>query len=126
VTEPASGDRITEGSVYRRIPNWPNYFKDGRPTSLNFRPDSGENTVSMALTSMITPDELLAGSPGFGRCTLHIVHLLALGLTVAYTPEHGQGHVDVGGLEGKDKATIEVRRRVSFFAENVHAPVPGP
>ena len=112
MADPAPGQSVPTGSVYRRIPNWQDYFKDGRPTSLNFRPDSGEETVSMALTSMVTPDELLAGFPGFGRCTLKIEALLALGLTVTYTPEHGQGHVDVGGLAGKDDCAALPPRRL--------------
>lgn len=93
------GQEITDGVVYRRIPNRPTFYdhEQHRPTSQTFRRDAQEPYVSMSLASLCTMDEVMAGDEhrDFGLCSLPVSSLIALGLTVTYEPDYGYAHVGV-------------------------------
>lgn len=73
----------------------------------------------MALESMTTPEEMLAGFEGFGLCEVDVEWLEA-DVTVTYSPspEDGQAHVAVRGI------TKGMRRRLAHRARVVVTPTP--
>jgi hypothetical protein len=68
----------------------------------------------MFLKDWITPDELLAGHPGFGYCELDVEKLVGLGFRVVYQPdEGGPAHFGVHGtLDKKMQQTLVTLCRV--------------
>jgi hypothetical protein len=83
VTEPLlqAGQAIASGVVYRRIPNWDDFYEydEDRPTNQAFRLDTGDEYLSMYLNSLTTPEEVLAGPEhvGFGLCQFEVSDLLS-------------------------------------------------
>jgi hypothetical protein len=114
------GDEVTSGVLYRRIYPDPNFFKDGRATSLNFLPDRRDPSmeVSMYRAAENTPSDVLEGHEGFGLLEIGVENLYALGLRVIYTPQWGKGHVSVLGFRKKP----EQPRRDAAFASHVQIP----
>lgn len=120
-----AGQQITDPdlSVYRRIPNKPNYYAHAknRPSGLNFLPDSEEEDVSMWLTHMTAPEKMLDGLPGFGLCEIRLAVLINLGLRITYEPNEGEGHVSVWGLKDSPDS---LRRVIAKQAATVRKPDP--
>lgn len=127
----APGERITAGSLYRRIPNKKDYFvfdaNPPRPGGLTFLPDGGEPYTSTSLTEMTTPEKVLEGHPGYGLCEA-LIEQLPAGVTATYEPQDGEeDHVAVWGL-GRDataggKNEGERRRRaIALSAKVIRTP----
>jgi hypothetical protein len=118
-----AGKPITDGVLYRRIPNKADYYAEAedRPSGLVFLPDKDEDYVSMSLQSKITPEKLLAGHPGYGLCEIDVRDLLEVGLRVTYQPEHGDDHVAVWGFSSS-KPGARLRRKVAFRARVIRRP----
>ncbi len=119
----AQGDPITEGSLYRRIPPLDGYYAHDRqrPSSLAFLPDTDDEYVSMALASLVRPEQVLSGFAGFGLCEIAVSVLIDLGLRVTYQPEYGEGHVAVWGLDS-NKPGIKLARKIAHRALVIQAP----
>jgi hypothetical protein len=117
--------RITEGILYRRIFNDPDYFvpdepdaagQPGRPSSFAFLPDGNEPYTSMYLKNIVSEDEMLKDCPntcpGCGLCEIDARMLTGLGINATYEPEWGIGHVGVWGLDST-KPGGRLRRKVA-------------
>ena len=92
------GQRIAEGTLYRRIPPWPNFFdhEEGRPERIAFR-RGGHDYLSMYLKEWIAPEEVASDPPGSGVCEIDVKDVVAIGLRVTYQPEYGRAHVGIWG-----------------------------
>ena len=125
-TEPPyqPGERILSGSLFRRIPNWQNFYLPAavppRPTGFAFDPDRDEQYTSMALASVTTPEEVLSDYPDFGLCVVR-VETFPNGVHATYEPEHGAGHVAVWGLKA-GKGAERLRRALALRAEVIRSP----
>lgn len=128
-----SGDEITEGVLYRRIPPIPDYWVDDekRPSSLNFMPDTGEPYVSMDLKDPAEPDadqvrRVLTSDgalPGSGLFEIDVAVLREFRLKVTYEPEYGERHFGVSGWEQmSNKDAVRTRKKLSRRARVVEEP----
>jgi hypothetical protein len=75
------GHRLTEGRLYRRIPNWAGFFDDeaGQPEPLIFQPREKDQGC---ISTFLIEDEARASleSPqheGFGLCVLDVEKMIA-------------------------------------------------
>jgi hypothetical protein len=128
-----SGDEITEGVLYRRIPPIADYWvvDEGRPSSLNFRPDTGEPYVSMDLKDPDEPEaqqikRVLATEgaiAGSGLVEIDVAVLRELRLKVTYEPEYGERHFGVAGWEQMTtKDAIRARKKLTMRTRVVEKP----
>ena len=101
-----SGEEITEGTVYRRIPNWRGYFdpRTGRPLRKTFEPrpqDEGALSTDLARSEA---ERKLEKHPGFGLCALDIEQMRTQtggkARVVRTLPE--RSHVRILGCDGED------------------------
>jgi len=122
VTEPqyAAGQQLTSGTLYRRIYFSEAYYQDGKVTSQAFARKSDQDHLSMALSSLITPEDLVAqaGDSRFGVLAIDVADLVSEGLQVVYDPSEGEGraHVQVRG-----ELSRAARKRL---AEKARVPIP--
>lgn len=92
------GDLISTGKLYRRIFPGEHYFKDGRPTSLVFLPDSDESGVSAHLAELASAEEVLTDHANFGLAEISVETVIQKGLRVIFDPKENQpGHVEIVG-----------------------------
>lgn len=117
----AKGERLTEGLLYRFIPNWRtlwDYDLD-RPSPRAFRRRSGEQYVSMYLDGLTGVQQLEALRPTFGICAVRVEDLLRGPvqdplIEVVYEPDEeqpeGRAHVAVYGIN---------RRRAEWLAREI-------
>ena len=113
---------ITEGTVYRRIPDWPSHFDHAtrRATYLAFMPRrQDQGAVSLLLKGLVTEDE--AGrnprNPSdrtFGLCELDVAEVREItGGRVSFEAVPGQPHVWMYGCDDVALAAlIATRARV--------------
>ena len=120
------GEVVTEGLVYRFIPNLEIYWEYDRdrpsPRAFRLRPNEGD--VSMYLNGLTTSGCLRMFKPTFGLYAFPVDRLLGLGgVTVVYDPDHTQ-------QEGGSKVAVRGinRRRAELMAreigERISAPAP--
>lgn len=106
------GDSIPSGTLYRRIFPREAYFKDGRPTSLVFLPESGESGVSAHLAELTSPEAVLANHADYGLAEITVEAVIQAGLDVIFDPREGQpGHVKIVGEIKRSKARELSRSR---------------
>jgi hypothetical protein len=120
------GEVVTEGYLYRFIPNLEIYWEydRDRPSPRAFRRRPTEADVSMYLNGLTTTGCLRIFKPSFGIYAFRVERLLELdGVTVVYDPDHTQP-------EGGSKVAVNGinRRRAELMAreigERVNAPDP--
>ncbi len=129
------GHQITEGTLYRRIPPWKDYWVTNptkRPSGLDFIPDTGEVYVSTELKDPGEAEEtqinrILAAPeavPGSGIFEIDVEVLSSLKLTVRYEPEWGDRHFGIYGWEQFGSREIEkVRRSAAIRSRAKRDPV---
>lgn len=122
----APGEVVTEGLLYRFIPNLEVYWEYDldRPSPRAFRRRPNEGDVSMYLNGLTTTGCLRILKPRFGIYGFRVKDLLALGgVAITYDPDHTQ-------LEGGAKVAVTGinRRRAEAMArvigDRVNAPDP--
>ena len=96
------GDEVRSGALYRRIFPHRDFFKDGRPTSLNFLPDRGEPSLSLYRAAEVSPSDVLTGHDGFGLLEIDAEVLWAIGCRVIYEGSIDKGHVGAVGFTKRD------------------------
>ena len=96
------GDRITKGSLLRRVPPDTGSFPRGLqelPSRQAFEPKKGDSGISAYLAELTTEDEALGGNQGFALVEIEIAEVTARGFTVTYDPTANErGHVLVKGV----------------------------
>lgn len=120
------GEAVTEGVVYRFIPNLAIYWEydRDRPSSRAFRRRPNEGDLSGYLNGLTTTGCLKILRPPFGIFAFRVEDLLALGeVAVIYDPDHTQPE---GGAEvavtGINRRRAEVMARE--IGDRVCAPAP--
>jgi hypothetical protein len=117
------GDEVHAGALYRRIYPHRDYFKDDRPTSMNFlppsKPPAKKDLLSFHRAAEVAPSDMLDGHENFGLLEIDAERLWAIGKRVIYTPSKGKGHCDVHGFNKKDGQS---RRDAAFASRVVAAP----
>ncbi len=111
------GEVVTEGLLYRFIPNLNIYWEydRDRPSPRAFRLRSNEGDVSMYLDGLTTCGCLRMFKPSFGLYAFRVERLLELGgVTVVFDPDHTQ-------QEGGSKVAVTGinRRRAELMARNI-------
>lgn len=117
MTNPAPGDRLTSGILYRRIYPQPNNYDvaERRPTRQVFDLKKGDDHLSMTLRDLTSVEEMLKGHEAYGLCEMDVEALVAEGLQVSYEPsdQEGVAHVAVRGrLSGSVRHNLARRARV--------------
>lgn len=122
----APGDVVTEGLLYRFIPNLETFWEydRDRPSPRSFRRRPNEADVSMYLNGLTTTGCLRILKASFGIYAFRVERLLELGgVTVVYDPDHTQP-------EGGSKVAVTGinRRRAELMAREIGERVnsPGP
>lgn len=120
ISEPRPGQLLTAGKLYRRIWPHPSYYRDDKVTSQVFDRKRGDH-LSMALASLITPEELVAqaSTSGFGVFEIDAADLVGEKLEVVFDPSEsgGRAHVQVRGT-----LSPGVRKRLAAKARVVIPP----
>jgi hypothetical protein len=102
------GQEVTEGLLYRRIPNDAAHWvrEEQRPTKFNFVPAKAHVHLSMQIGGRTTPEKILADYPGFGLLEIEVIAFASRGLRVTYQPAEGHDHVAVWGLKNAPKPLL--------------------
>lgn len=77
---PQAGELVTEGLLYRWVPNTEDSFdyEEKKPCKLAFRPDKGERGISVFLADLLnSPGDVVSDLPGYGVCQFTVGQLLA-------------------------------------------------
>ncbi len=113
------GRRITSGTLYRRIYPHPAYYSNGVVTSQVFDLRKEHDHLSMAVSSLCTPQDLLVGHENFGVLEIDVADLVTEGLEVQFDPSESEGpaHVAVRG-----NLTRSVRKRLASRARVIIPP----
>ena len=129
----ADGDEITEGIIYRRIPNRETHFEReaGIPTYFAFFPRPQDHGVLSAYLKDYVSEEEARTDPNrpgdrtFGLCELDIAKIRTAtqeAVSVRYAPSTqplGYAHVKVYGC-----AEIEVATQIAKLVKVIHPPGP--
>lgn len=92
------GDRITTGTLYRRIYPDNASFQNGKTTSQCFRPKRNDPGLSAHLAELTSPEEVLAGHPDYGLAEITVGAALTAGFSIIFDPKEGEpGHVLICG-----------------------------
>jgi hypothetical protein len=99
---------LTEGTVYRRIPNYPTYFDpdSGRPERAAFEPRAQDkNGLSVDLVRDVAEQALKQPRhEGFGLCSLNIADIVRVtnGVARIKKPPPGQSHVRIENCSSEE------------------------
>ena len=101
-------EELTDGTVYRRIPNWPTYYDQdsGRPERITFEPRPQDRGALSADLNREVAERALKQQrhEGFGLCSLAIPEIKRVtnGVARVNKPPAGESHVRIENCDSED------------------------